>query len=96
MSRAPNGGWDFVKVGKVYQYKEDGFIAFVTVLEDNSDEEFYRFKLRPEKASEEPFFLEEDGTFEICHVKKMDGVYSGMLQLYEQVEYMCNYRWQRN
>lgn len=36
MARANNGGWDFIKVGQQYQYKEDGIIAIVTVLEDNS------------------------------------------------------------
>ena len=95
MSRAPNGGWNFVKVGGLYQYKEDWFIAMVTILEDKSDDEYYRFKLRVEKASEEPFFIEEDGTFEISHIKKMDGIFSGMVQLYENEAYRCNYKWNR-
>ena len=93
MARAINGGWDFVKVGKMYQYKEDWFIAIVTILEDNSDEEFYRFKLQVEKSSGDP---PQNGVFEIEHIKKLPGIYSGMLQLYEFPEYACKYKWIRD
>jgi len=96
MSRAPNGGWDFVEVGKTYQYKEDWFIAMVKVLEDKSDNENYCFKLQIEKSSHTPFFADKNGICEISHVKKMDGIYSGMIQLYEDEEYMCNYKWNLN
>lgn len=89
MSRANNGGWDFVKVGGTYQYKEDGYIAMVKVLEDNSTENEYRFKLKVEKATQSI----GDDEFEISHMKDLTGVYSGMLQLYEQEEYMCNYKY---
>lgn len=92
MARAVNNGWDFVKVGKSYQYKEDWFIAIVTILEDNSDKENYRFKLRVEKATEEP---PQNGEFEISHDKTFNGIYSGMIQLYETDEYSCEYKWQR-
>lgn len=94
MSRAPNNGWDFIKVGGTYQYKEDWFIAMVKVLEDKSDGEYYRFVLRFEKATHYPFFA-ENGVCEISHVKQMDGIYSGMLQLYETEAYHCNYKWVR-
>ena len=92
MSRAVNNGWDFVKVGKQYQYKEDWFIAMVTILEDNSDEGNYRFKLRVDKATEQP---PQNGEFEIMHDKTFNGVYSGMIQLYETEEYSCHYDWVR-
>jgi len=95
MARANNGGWDFVKVGKTYQYKEDSFIAIVKVLEDNSDDKCYRFKLQVEKATYEPHFA-ENGIFEIYHIKDVDGYYNGMLQFYENEEYSCNYKWNRN
>ena len=48
MATSHDHGWDFVKVGETYQYKEDWFIAIVTVLENNSDTENYVFKLRVE------------------------------------------------
>jgi hypothetical protein len=93
MARANNGGWDFVKVGKTYQYKEDSFIAIVKVLEDTSDDKNYRFKLQVEKATFEP--PTEDGIFEISHDKDPGGYWSGMLQFYENEEYFCNYKWKR-
>ena len=90
MSRANNNGWDFVKVGGSYQYKEGGFIAMVTVVEDNSDDDYYRFTLRVDKAT---FTPPDNGEFEISHIKNLDGVYSGRSQLYEDEAYFCNYKW---
>lgn len=92
--RAPNGGWNFVKVGETYQYKEDWFIAMVKVLEDKSDDEYYRFVLEIQKATHEPFFA-QNGVIEISHVKDLDGVFSGMIQLYETEAYYCDYKWER-
>jgi hypothetical protein len=96
MARASEGsGWNFVKVGGTYQYKEDGFIAFVTVLEDNSDDKYYRFKLQVERCNyEKP---PQNGVFNISSIKELNGVYSGMLQLYEQPEYSVReYKWIRD
>ena len=95
MSRANNGGWDFVKVGETYQYKEDGWIAMVTILEDNSTEEQYAFKLKIEKSTIEPQ-EGEFGEFDISHAKGLSGYYSGMMQLYEAPEYVCDYKWKRD
>ena len=91
MARANNKGWDFVKVGETYQYKEDGWIAMVKILEDNSTEEEYAFVLQTEKATDLP--PTEDGKFDISHAKEMQGMFSGMLQLYSTPEYNCNYSW---
>lgn len=94
MARANDGGWDFVKVGGLYQYKEDGFIAHVTILEDKSDEKFYRFKLQVERCNDEK--PPQDGVFEIVHMKHPGGHWSGMIQLYEQPEYSIKeYKWIR-
>lgn len=93
MARANNNGWDFIKVGETYQYKEDSWIAMVTIIEDNSTEKAYCFKLRVEKASEEP---PQNGEFEIYYVKDINGFYSGMLQFYKNPEYSCNYKWVRD
>ena len=49
MARASSNkgyGWDFVTVGNVYQYKEDSYIGIVRVLEDQSDDDYYTFKLQ--------------------------------------------------
>lgn len=92
MARANNGGWDFVKVGESYQYKEDWFIAMVTVLEDKSTEDEYVFNLRVDKANHEP---PQNGEFEISHAKEVPGIYGGMLQIYKFPEYMCNYKYVR-
>lgn len=93
MARANNNGWDFVKVGGTYQYKEGGWIAMVKVLEDNSTAEEYAFVLQTEEATDFP--PTADGKFDIMNVKDSGGYYSGMLQLYEKPEYMCTYRWNR-
>ena len=93
MARANNHGWDFVKTGNTYQYKEDWFIAMVTIMEDNSDNTTYRFKLRVEESNGEP---PQNGEFEIGHSKDPGGYYSGMLQLYDTPEYICDYKWKRN
>lgn len=92
MARANNGGWDFVKVGKTYQYKEDGWIAMVTIMKDNSNDEQYAFDLRVEKSTED-WGLRE---FDIANVKGDSGYYSGMLQIYERPEYMCTYNYVRD
>ena len=91
MTTANNKGWDFVKVGKTYQYKEDWFVATVEILEDNSTDDEYRFKLQTKTASCEP--PTEDGIFEISHVKDLNGYYSGMMNLYEHEEYMFKVKW---
>lgn len=92
MARAVNKGWDFVEQGKTYQYKEDYFIAMVTIKEDRSDEKYYRFLLVVEESNMEP---PQNGEFEISYSKEHHGVYSGMLQLYKTPEYSVNYKWKK-
>ena len=93
MARANNNGWDFIKVGETYQYKEDGFIAMVRILEDNSDNDYYNFTLRVEKSNYEP---PQNGQFTISSNKNDTGYYSGMLQFYKQPEYDCEYEWKES
>lgn len=84
MARGCNNGWDFVKVGEVYQYKEGWLVAEILVLEDNSNDEEYSFGVRVLRTSDE-YFLDRE--FEIRHNKDMSGVWSGMPQIYEAPEY---------
>lgn len=91
MARANNGGWDFIKEGNSYQYKEDGWIAMVKVIKDNSDSECYRFDLEVEEATQD-YGLR---TFDVMHNKDVDGYYSGMLQFYERPEYKCFYTYKK-
>jgi len=91
MARPERNGWDFVRVGKVYQYKEEwgigrALIAMVEILEDTSDDKYYNFKIRPLKGTME---LAEIGPepFEVSHAKNIGGIYSGMPQFYEEPEY---------
>ena len=84
MSRANDGGWDFVKVGEVYQYKEDWLVGMFEVIEISSDEEFYGFKLRPLLTNTN---IGKD-SFDISHSKDPGGMWSGMQQLYETPEYI--------
>jgi len=93
MSRGNNNGWDFVKVNETYQYKESGWICMVKVLEDNSTDKEYNFKLQVEKSSwaENPWPKE----FVVSHNKNFNGVYSEMNQIYKNEEYMVDYKWVR-
>jgi hypothetical protein len=92
MAVSNNNGWDFIKAGNTYQYKEGSFIAEVTILEDSSDNEYYRFNLRVEKSTYKP---SENGEFEVIGIKGDNGYYSGMLQFFESPEYQCDYKWER-
>lgn len=91
MSRGNDNGWDFVEVGKQYQYKEDGLIALVTVLSDNSTETNYSFEVQIDMANMEVY----DPTFALIAKKSVKGYYSGMPQLYETSEYLVDYTWKR-
>ena len=92
MARANNNGWDFIKVGNQYQYKEDSFIAMVTIIEDKSDDKYYSFNLRVERSNYPP---PQNGQFDIVNIKDDTGYYSGMLQFYENPEYHCEYNFVR-
>lgn len=91
-------GWDFIKVGGTYQYKEDWLICEVTVLEDNSDDKYYKFKLQVEKCNlkQPPNSEYGIGIFEITYIKKISGFYSGMLQFFEKPCYTYTPKWKRN
>lgn len=97
MARANNKGWDFVKVGETYQYKEDWFLALVTVLEDKSTDDTYIFRLRTELSNEPPptHEGEEEGIFTISHLKDPGGYYNGMIQFYKEPEYNLVPAWDR-
>ena len=83
MSRGANKGWDFIKVGGIYQYKESPFIGMVEILEDNSDEEYYNFRVQ---AIEGTVPLLEP--FTVSLQKANTGVWNGMSQFYENPEYI--------
>lgn len=77
-----NHGWDFLEVGKIYQYKEDWFISMVEILENNSTEKEYKFLIKP---------IQEEGRklyppFEVSHNREFSGVYSGMSEFYPEGE----------
>ena len=82
MARANNGGWNFIRVGNIYQYKEDYVIWMVKILEDNSTDEEYRFKIEPLAGN---YKLVEP--FEVSHVKDVGGMWNDMLQFYETPVY---------
>lgn len=93
MARANNGGWDFVKVGNTYQYKEEGVIMQVRVLEDLSDAEYYNFRLRVLRATSKfPVAKEgEPADFTVTFLKSNTGYWNDMPQFYEHEEYRCEY-----
>jgi len=81
MTRAYNNGWEFVKVGGEYVYRESGYTLKVKVLEDNSDDEYYRFKLQVSNPMSSGW--EKDRIFDILHIKDGGGHFNGMIQFYE-------------
>ena len=84
MARANNGGWDFVKEGGTYQYKEDWLICIVKVVQDRSDDRWYRFSLEIVPHPGFPDALPDGAKGFACEsVKDLDGFYSGMPQFYD-------------
>lgn len=84
MTRPENSSWEFVKQGRVFQYKEDSLIAMVFIEEDNSDDEFYSFRVKPLAANMDI----GPEAFTVSHARKIGGIYSGMAQFYEKPEYI--------
>jgi len=95
MARSENDGWDFIKVGETYQYKEDGdgigtaVIGMVKIVEDNSDAGYYNFLAR---VAEGKTALKVWGKqpFIVSHKKNIGGIYSGMPQFYEEPCYIVD------
>ena len=83
MATIHNNGWDFVKEGETYQYKEGGLIGMVKILENKSTDEEYRFLIKFLKST---FDVGED-PITISGTKRIDGHYSGMCNFYEHEEY---------
>ena len=75
MASAQNHGWDFLKVGETYQYKEGKFIAMVQIDEDNSTDDSYQFVIEILKATYKP----AKQRFEISCIKSIDFGYPGMV-----------------
>jgi hypothetical protein len=72
-------GWDFIEEGKIYQYKEDYLLAMVKVLENRSDDEFFRFLIQAQKCN-----INMLKPFEVSARKGYTGAYSGMIQFYPE------------
>lgn len=74
-----------IEVGKQYQYKEDNWICDVTILEDISDEESIKFKLRIDKMLDWPKDMSDDFIVSASHGF---GAYNGMWRLWNLGEYV--------
>lgn len=83
MATIHNNGWDFVKEGETYQYKEGGLIGMVKILENKSTDEEYRFLIKFLKSTHD---VGED-PITISGTKAIDGHYSGMINIYEHEAY---------
>lgn len=85
MARANNSGWDFVKEGNIYQYKEEGCIAMVKIIREYSDNDKYQFDV---------VVLASDGNFpagrqfSVMHTKNPGGYWNEMPQFYSDIEYI--------
>lgn len=74
-----------VEVGGSYQYYEDGMVAQVTVLEDQSDDEGIGFLVRIDKCLNWP--SDDVGREFQCWTTRENHAYSGMWRLYGPDEY---------
>jgi hypothetical protein len=95
MATADNGGWDFVKEGKTYQYKQGDLVGRIKVLEDNSTDTTYIFKVVVEKATKKPIEVE----FPINHKKDLNDAWvennqADMMQIYPKSELKVTYAWE--
>lgn len=92
MARSENNGWDFIKVGETYQYKEEvspiggAVIGMVKILEDNSTDEQYDFLVQVVEG-ETALKTFGEKPFQVWHAKNIGGIYSGMPQFYKTREY---------
>lgn len=82
--RSNRNGWDSIQKGKIYQYKEGGFICFVKVIEDISDKETYRFRVRILPYLDYPAKLSDNtNEWDISASKNCPYMFDGMIQLYD-------------
>jgi len=85
MARANNNGWDFVKEGGIYQYKEEGCVAMVKIIKDTSDAECYKFEIEV-LASDGGILAGEE--FSVSHSKNPGGYWNEMTQFYSTAVYV--------
>ena len=74
-----------VFIGQQYQYKEEGMLAVVTILEDTSNEKGIGFKLRVDDPMNSPWNKGEEFT---CWAASGHYGYSGMWRLWNKDEYV--------
>ena len=77
-----------LKVGNIYQYKEGGVIAMVKVVDNMSNDEYYKFRIIPLKSTHE---LPVEG-FIVSQTRKHN---ADMLSIsfYEFEAYRCTYNY---
>lgn len=93
MITATNNGWDFIKVGNTYQYKDDWFVANVTILSDLSNEYNYIFIVKINEANIEQY--EEKNILEIVNTKNSSTQSNNTQYFSEKLKYGCNYKWDK-
>lgn len=74
--------WDFIKVGGLYQYKEDAMISIVEVLSDTSDDGKYEFLLHPLASN-----MDVSRNFTCMSSKENTMFYSGKAEFFQEMEY---------
>ena len=92
MASAQDHGWDFLKVGETYQYKQGKFIAMVQIADDNSTDDFYQFVIEILEATYKPAKLR----FEISCIKSIDFGYPGMVYFFDKIEFKRDYHWNQS
>lgn len=95
MATADNGGWDFIKKGKTYQYKQGDLVGIIKILKIDSTEKNYIFDVIVEKASVNPRQIE----FKITHKKDLNDEWvaknvNDMIQIYPKPEIKVDYNWE--
>ena len=92
MASAHDHGWNFLKVGETYQYKEGKFVAMVLIVEDNSTDDLYQFVIEILEATFKPANLR----FEISCIKAIDFGYPVMVHSFDKIEFKRDYHWNQS
>ena len=78
-----------LKLNEEYQYKESGFIADVKLVEDASDNEYWKFGFKILSATHDPYsfdMLDDDGILRITMLKG-NFYYPTMPRIWDKDEY---------
>lgn len=73
-------GWNFIKLGNNYFYREDSLVAEVAILQDLTTQEMYRFRVKVLRSN---IPMDENLEFNVYYTRSQVGFYIGQAEFYE-------------